>query len=143
MMPADRARRSTQLLTAVVAAAVAVTLGGGAAYAPTPPSATRSSAAAPAASPVVSSSKSGTAGSSAATGAAGTTTLTGTVTEGVESGCLVLTDDAGAVLANLMGLDTQAAPIGSTVEVTGEFEDLMTTCQQGKPFTVTAVQVQK
>ena len=45
---------------------------------------------------------------------------------------------AGAVLANLMGLDTTAAPIGSTVEVTGKFEtDMMTTCQQGKPFTVT------
>ena len=55
----------------------------------------------------------------------------------MESGCLVLTDDTGAVLANLIGLDTPTAPIGSSVEVTGKFqEDLMTTCQQGKPFTV-------
>ena len=143
MTPADRRRRSTQLLTAVVAAVFAVTVAGCASSTPTTPSATGSSSAAASSSPVVSSSKSGGAGSSAATGAAGTTTLTGTVTEGVESGCVVLTDDAGTVLATLMGLDTQAAPIGSTVEVTGEFEDLMTTCQQGKPFTVTAVQVQK
>lgn len=70
----------------------------------------------------------------------GTTTLTGTVTEGVESRCVVLVDDSGATVANLMGWDLQAHPFGSTVEVTGTYEEgLMTTCQQGRPFTVTGV----
>ncbi|WP_420121099.1 hypothetical protein [Nakamurella sp.] len=72
--------------------------------------------------------------------AGGPTTLTGTVTEGVESRCVVLVDDTGATLANLMGWDLQAHPFGSTVQVTGTFEEgLMTTCQQGRPFTVTSV----
>lgn len=70
----------------------------------------------------------------------GITTLTGTVTEGVESRCVVLIDDSGATVANLMGWDLQAHPFGSTVEVTGTYEEgLMTTCQQGRPFTVTGV----
>lgn len=70
----------------------------------------------------------------------GPTTLTGTVTEGVESRCVLLVDDSGATLANLMGWDLQAHPFGSTVEVTGSFEEgLMTTCQQGRPFVVTSV----
>jgi len=60
----------------------------------------------------------------------------------VESGCIVLVDDKGAVLANLIGLDSASAPVGSTVEVKGKFSpDLMTTCQQGEPFTVASVEV--
>jgi hypothetical protein len=60
----------------------------------------------------------------------------------VESGCIVLVDDKGAVLANLIGLDAASAPIGSTVEVKGRFaRDLITTCQQGEPFTVASVEV--
>lgn len=74
-------------------------------------------------------------GSSGAAG--GTTTLQGTVTEGVESGCIVLTDDSGAALANLQGWDLRTYPFGSSVQVTGTFEqDMMTTCQQGMPFEV-------
>lgn len=70
----------------------------------------------------------------------GTTTLVGTVTEGVENQCVVLVDDSGTTVANLLGWDLQAHPAGSTVEVTGTFEEgLMTTCQQGRPFTVAAV----
>jgi hypothetical protein len=68
------------------------------------------------------------------------TTLQGTVTEGVENGCVVLVDGAGAVLANLQGWDLRAHPFESQVEVTGAFEpDLMTTCQQGTPFDATSV----
>ncbi|HEY5881290.1 MAG TPA: hypothetical protein VIU11_20420 [Nakamurella sp.] len=64
-------------------------------------------------------------------------TLRGTVTEGVESGCIVLVDDSGAAVANLQGWDLQAHPFDSRVEVTGMFEtDMMTTCQQGTPFQV-------
>jgi len=75
-------------------------------------------------------------------GGGSTTTLSGTIEEGVESGCVVLVGSDGAVLANLIDLDTAAAPLGSEVEVTGTFEeDMMTTCQQGKPFSITTLEV--
>jgi len=68
------------------------------------------------------------------------TTLCGTVERGVESRCIVLTDDSGGVLANLMGIDPHEWPSGSKVEVTGTFQPgLMTTCQQGTPFQVSQV----
>ncbi len=68
------------------------------------------------------------------------TTVQGTVTEGVEGGCVVLVDASGAVVANLQGWDLTAHPFESVVEVTGTFEpDLMTTCQQGTPFEVITV----
>lgn len=71
---------------------------------------------------------------------AGITTVQGTVTKGVENGCVVLVDASGAVVANLQGWDLQAHPFGSPVEVTGTFEpDLMTTCQQGTPFEASSV----
>jgi hypothetical protein len=55
---------------------------------------------------------------------------------------VILKDANGAVLANLFGVDTATAPVGSNVLVTGQFQpDIMTTCQQGKPFEVTSVQV--
>jgi hypothetical protein len=83
---------------------------------------------------------SATASASAGSGTA--TTLTGTLQAGVESGCIVLVDDQGAVLANLIGLDAASAPVGSAVQVKGRFSpDLMTTCQQGEPFTVASVEV--
>ena len=70
----------------------------------------------------------------------GKSELTGTVEAGVESGCLVLTDAGGAVVANLIGLDAATTPVGTEVVVTGEFQqDLMTTCQQGSPFVVASV----
>jgi hypothetical protein len=76
---------------------------------------------------------------SAAPGGA-VTTLQGTVTEGVENGCVVLVDASGAVLANLQGWDLRAHPFDSQVEVTGAFEpDMMTTCQQGTPFEASTV----
>jgi len=69
------------------------------------------------------------------------TKITGTISAGVEADCLVLTDDSGAVLANLIGVDKAAAPLGTKVVVSGKFEpDLMTTCQQGTPFTVAVIE---
>ncbi len=71
-----------------------------------------------------------------------TVTLSGTLQSGVESGCVVLVDAEGAVLANLVDLDVSGAQIGADVEVTGSFNpDLMTTCQQGQPFEVTDFRV--
>ncbi len=68
--------------------------------------------------------------------------LRGTLEAGVESGCVVLTDDSGTVLANLIGVDTATTPLGTAVVVTGKFQqDLMTTCQQGKPFAVASVEL--
>lgn len=70
----------------------------------------------------------------------GVTTIRGTVTEGVEPGCIVLIDDSGAALANLQGWNLQAHPFDSVVTVTGVFQpDLMTTSQQGTPFDVRSV----
>lgn len=67
-------------------------------------------------------------------------TLTGRIHEGVESGCVVLVDDTGAVVANLIGFDPTGVDVSGTVEVTGSFNpDLMTFCQQGRPFEVTSV----
>ncbi len=67
-------------------------------------------------------------------------TLRGTVREGVEAHCLLLADDSGTVLANLLGDDSPQLTVGARVEVTGSFEEgLMTTCQQGPPFAVTSV----
>lgn len=71
---------------------------------------------------------------------AGPTTIRGTVVAGVEPGCIVLVDDAGVAIANLQGWDLRRHPFDSRVEVTGTFQpDLMTTCQQGIPFDVSAV----
>ena len=79
-------------------------------------------------------------GATGATG--GTTTLTGTIEAGVESGCFVLVGQDGTVLANLIGVDAVATPAGSVVDVTGTFEeDMMTTCQQGTPFSITTIEV--
>lgn len=67
-------------------------------------------------------------------------TLTGRVQPGVESGCVVLVDDSGAVLANLIGFDPTGVDVSGPVDVTGSFNpDLMTFCQQGRPFEVTSV----
>jgi hypothetical protein len=81
----------------------------------------------------------GPSGSAAIPGAP--TKLTGTIAEGVEANCLVLTDDSGAVVANLIGVDKASAPLGTKVVVSGKFEpDLMTTCQQGTPFAVAVIE---
>ncbi|MDR6321853.1 hypothetical protein J3R03_006049 [Actinoplanes couchii] len=61
-------------------------------------------------------------------------TLTGTVTAGVEHGCLLLGEHL------LVGGDRALIRAGAYVTVTGEVvPDLMTTCQQGIPFVVAEV----
>jgi hypothetical protein len=73
----------------------------------------------------------------APTGApAAPTTLSGTVEAGVEANCLLL---RGYLL---LGGDRTALRAGATVTVTGRVRrDMLTTCQQGTPFTVETVQV--
>jgi hypothetical protein len=67
-------------------------------------------------------------------------TLRGRVQDGVESGCVVLVDESGVVLANLIGFDATGVDVSGVVEVTGSFNaDLMTICQQGRPFEVASV----
>jgi hypothetical protein len=79
--------------------------------------------------------------SSAESGASGAMTITGTVTAGVEPNCLLLTGDRDA---HLLLFDDESvrsqAKVGTRLTVTGRAEpDMMTTCQQGIPFLVTAV----
>lgn len=65
-------------------------------------------------------------------------TLRGTVTEGVEAGCLVLT--SGGVVYTLTGPSVRELRPGQEVEVDGRVDEgMLSTCQQGKIFTVTAV----
>lgn len=66
---------------------------------------------------------------------AGDMTVRGTVSSGVESGCVVL--DTGTTQYLLLGADPAIAVAGAQVEVTGRAEPGgMTTCQQGTPFHV-------
>jgi hypothetical protein len=61
------------------------------------------------------------------------TELTGVVTAGVEPGCLLLDGYL------LVGGDPTVVRTGARVRVTGRVEsDLLTTCQQGTPFRVSA-----
>ena len=78
---------------------------------------------------------------SAKPGAEGTTTLTGTVTAGVEPNCLVLDSVAGP---HLLLIDDPAgkeiAKVGAKVTVVGKADPrMLTTCQQGTPFVVSQV----
>ena len=66
-------------------------------------------------------------------------TVRGTVSSGVEAGCLVL--NTGTAQYLLLGADPAIAVAGAEVEVTGRAEPgAMTTCQQGTPFQVTKTQ---
>lgn len=65
----------------------------------------------------------------------------GTVTEGVEAGCLILTPESAGtdgpwvLIGNTTGLEA-----GQTVTLRGTpAPDVMTTCQQGTPFRVDSV----
>ena len=65
-------------------------------------------------------------------------TVTGTVSEGVERGCLLLTSGDGVYL--LLGGDPALTRPGRRVTVVGEIvEGLATTCQQGTPLKVHSV----
>ena len=64
-------------------------------------------------------------------------TLTGTITAGVEPDCLLLEDHLLVIQDPKL---KAAAKVGATVTVTGRAErGMMTTCQQGTPFVVTAL----
>lgn len=73
--------------------------------------------------------------------AAGGITLTGTVTAGVEPGCLLLKAPDGEHL--LIFKDEamkQSVQVGSKATVVGQPDaELMTTCMQGEPFVVSSV----
>jgi hypothetical protein len=63
-------------------------------------------------------------------------TLRGTVVAGVEANCVLLSADDGRSYL-LLGGDRALIMGGGRIEVTGLVQpDLMTTCQQGVPFTV-------
>jgi hypothetical protein len=65
----------------------------------------------------------------------GVTTVRGTISGGVESGCTILATGSEQYL--LLGADTAIAVAGAVVEVTGRADPgAMTTCQQGTPFHV-------
>jgi hypothetical protein len=72
---------------------------------------------------------------------AGAKTISGTVEEGVEPGCRLLKDATGSYLLVFgeTGLKAEA-PVGAKVTLTGTAKPgMMSTCQQGVPFMVTAV----
>ena len=69
--------------------------------------------------------------------AGGPQTLTGTIAAGVEPNCLLLQDHLLIIRDPALQASAKA---GATVTVTGTVaEGMMTTCQQGTPFLVTAL----
>jgi hypothetical protein len=69
----------------------------------------------------------------------GVTTVRGTVSAGVESGCTLL--NTGGEQYLLLGADPAIAVAGAVVEVSGRADPGgMTTCQQGTPFHVIRTQ---
>lgn len=65
-------------------------------------------------------------------------TLTGTVSAGVESGCLLL--DSGGVTYQLHGAAVADLKPGDKVRVEGQVDpDAVSFCQQGTAFNVTKV----
>jgi hypothetical protein len=73
-------------------------------------------------------------------GLAGLVTVTGTVGEGVEHGCLLLDADGGTRYLLVGGERAELAP-GSRVAVTGRVDlDLLSTCQQGEPLVVASIE---
>jgi hypothetical protein len=71
---------------------------------------------------------------------AGEVTVTGTVREGVEPGCLLLDAEGGTRYLLVGGERAELAP-GSRVAVTGRVDrDLLSTCQQGEPLVVARIE---
>lgn len=98
-----------------------------------PPAASASSAAASASSSAASAEPSGGVTDEQAK------TLTGTIAEGVEPGCLVL--DGHTLIFDDQSLKARAKA-GAKVTVSGRAQPgMMTTCMQGTPFLVTSVSV--
>jgi Protein of unknown function (DUF5818) len=76
----------------------------------------------------------------APTSAAGEVTLIGRVGQGVEPGCLLLDAEAGGRYL-LIGGDRDALTPGARVAVTGRVDhNLLSTCQQGVPLVVAAIE---
>ncbi|MEV0898354.1 hypothetical protein [Actinoplanes sp. NPDC049802] len=90
--------------------------------------------------PAPASSSAATPGPSASA-PAGSTTLTGTVTAGVEPDCLLLKDGTGDHLLVFDDEKMQATvQVGAEVTVVGKADPgRMTTCMQGEPFLVSSV----
>ena len=66
-------------------------------------------------------------------------TVTGTVTAGVEPGCLLLEDRAGGRFLLVGGERAELTP-GRRVAVTGRVDrGLLSTCQQGEPLVVASI----
>jgi hypothetical protein len=71
---------------------------------------------------------------------AGKVTVTGTVTAGVEPGCLLLDAGAGGPYL-LVGGDRSELSPGRRVAVTGRVDrSLLSTCQQGEPLVVASIE---
>ncbi|MEU4221638.1 hypothetical protein [Actinoplanes sp. NPDC026623] len=67
----------------------------------------------------------------------GNKTITGTITAGVEPGCLLLDDHLLIIKDAAL---QSVAKVGASVTATGHAEPgMMTTCQQGTPFVVTTI----
>jgi hypothetical protein len=72
---------------------------------------------------------------------AGQVSVTGTVREGVEPNCLLLDAEEGRRRYLLVGGERAELQSGARVKVTGRVEsDLVSTCQQGEPLVVTAIE---
>jgi len=70
----------------------------------------------------------------------GQVAVTGTVRAGVEPGCLLLDADGGGSYLLVGGGRGRLRP-GARVAVTGRVErDLLSTCQQGEPLVVAAIE---
>jgi hypothetical protein len=70
----------------------------------------------------------------------GELTVTGTVSEGVEPGCLLLDADQGNRYLLVGGLRDELRP-GARVRVTGRVDrQLLSVCQQGEPLVVASVE---
>ena len=75
-----------------------------------------------------------------ASGHPGDVVLAGTIVEGVEPGCVVLT--AAKIQYELMGPLVTRMPAGTSVTVTGHVQhDVMSHCMQGQPFLVSSLKV--
>jgi hypothetical protein len=71
---------------------------------------------------------------------AGEVTVTGTVREGVEPGCLLLDAEGGTRYLLVGGERAELAP-GSRLAITGRVDrDLLSTCQQGEPLVVARIE---
>jgi hypothetical protein len=69
----------------------------------------------------------------------GPVTVTGTVTEGVEPGCLLLTATGGGQYLLVGGERAELRP-GRRLAVTGRVDrSLLSTCQQGEPLVVASI----